>query len=49
MDAKEFVEHSDRVVFIRRIPAWISTEELGRQVGDDCLLQALGPVNTATP
>lgn len=33
VDAKEFVEHVDRVVFIRRIPAWISTDVLGRQVG----------------
>lgn len=32
MDAKEFLEHADRVVFIRRMPAWISTEDLGRQV-----------------
>lgn len=32
MDAKEFIEHVDRVVYIRRIPAWISTEELGKQV-----------------
>lgn len=40
VDAKEFSAHSDKVVFIRRVPAWISTEELGRQVNvdnvDDC-------------
>lgn len=34
VDAKEFSAHSDKVVFIRRVPAWISTEELGRQVDD---------------
>lgn len=32
VDAKEFLEHSDRVVFVRRMPAWISTDSLGTQV-----------------
>lgn len=32
VDAKEFLEHSDRVVFVRRMPAWISTDSLGAQV-----------------
>lgn len=31
-DAKEFLQHVDKVVFVRRIPSWVSTEELGRQV-----------------
>lgn len=33
MDAKNFVAHAHKVAFIRRIPAWVSTAELGRQVG----------------
>lgn len=36
MDAKEFAQHHERVVFVRRIPAWMSTEELGRQVQYAC-------------
>lgn len=32
VNAKEFSEHSDVVAFIRRVPSWISSEELGRQV-----------------
>ena len=32
VSAKEFLEHADVVAYIRRIPSWISTEELGRQV-----------------
>lgn len=31
-DAKEFLQHVDKVVFVRRIPSWVSSEELGRQV-----------------
>lgn len=34
-DAKEFLQHVDKVVFVRRIPSWVSTEELGRQVRCD--------------
>lgn len=32
VDAKDISAHSDKVAFIRRIPAWVSTDELGRQV-----------------
>lgn len=42
MDAKEFSAHTDKVVFIRRVPAWISTEELGRQVDGRCRLMSMG-------
>lgn len=33
MDAKTILAHTDKVVYIRRVPAWVSSEELGRQVG----------------
>lgn len=33
LDAKNFLAHASKVAFIRRIPAWVSTTELGRQVG----------------
>lgn len=33
VDAKNFLVHSNKVAFIRRIPAWVSTAELGNQVG----------------
>lgn len=32
VDAKNIFAHSNKVAFIRRIPAWVSTDELGRQV-----------------
>lgn len=33
VDAKNFSVHANKVAFIRRIPAWVSTKELGLQVG----------------
>lgn len=38
VNAKEFSEHSDVVAFIRRVPSWISSEELGRQVRRSIIL-----------
>ncbi|CAM9269748.1 unnamed protein product [Scytosiphon promiscuus] len=32
VDAKTIVAHTDKVVYIRRVPAWVSNEELGRQI-----------------
>eukprot|EP00752_Nemacystus_decipiens_P006120 g5520.t1 len=32
VDAKNFVVHAKKVAFIRRIPAWVSTAELGLQI-----------------
>jgi len=40
MDAKNFPAHANKVAYIRRIPAWVSTAELGRQVG--CLTVHVG-------
>ncbi|CAM9543352.1 unnamed protein product, partial [Ectocarpus sp. 6 AP-2014] len=35
VNAKDISAHSDKVAFIRRIPAWVSTDELGRQIVEE--------------
>ncbi|CAM9208660.1 unnamed protein product, partial [Choristocarpus tenellus] len=35
VDAKAFMEHTDKVVFVRRVPAWVRVEDLAHQVEEE--------------